>query len=164
MVPKANSAFHLHRNNSFILSRSFPHYSHTCQRRLISNSIVDTHLALGNLGVGQLTQDLLQADSHLHQDRLFQEARTCLPRMWGSEYPAEQLLDDLENYRPLSFLQACAKLKVEVWTLSMGFRRTTVDQRSLDQLWQKVKLDGQVMSSRTAFTKWNSIADLFGGD
>ncbi|KAJ9645413.1 hypothetical protein H2204_000992 [Knufia peltigerae] len=113
------------------------------QQLLYFISIVDTHLALGNLGVGQLTQELLQADSHLHQDRLFQEARTCLPRMWGPEYPAEQLLDDLENYRPLSFIQACAKLKVEVWNLGLALRGLTVNQSSLDQLWQKIKHNGQ---------------------
>ncbi|KIW19111.1 hypothetical protein PV08_03403 [Exophiala spinifera] len=142
------SQVHLSGIRSFLLGDVHGPTGQLClppasQQLLYFISMVDTNLALGNLGVGQLTQDLLKADSHLHQDRLFQAARTCLPRMWGPEYPAEQLLDDLENYRPLSFMQACAKLKVEVWTLGKALRSVAVDQSSLDQLWQKIKRDGE---------------------
>jgi hypothetical protein len=115
--------------------------------------MLDTTLALSNLGGGQLMQDLLQADSHINQDRLFQEARTCLPRIWGSGYPAEQLLDDIENYRPLSLIQACFKLKTEVCSIGITSGRMAVDQSDLDRLWQKIETAGQVMSSRTAFNQ-----------
>ncbi|EXJ79542.1 hypothetical protein A1O3_07821 [Capronia epimyces CBS 606.96] len=118
------------------------------QQLLYFISLVDTSLALGNLRGGELTQDLLslRADSHLHQDRLFQEARTCLPRIWGANYPPEQLLDDLENYRPLSLLQACEKLKIELWSLGITSTNAAVDQRDLDLLWQKIETAGQVFA------------------
>jgi len=79
-------------------------------------------LALGGMGGGHLTTDLMNApaESPVCYSRLFEESRVCVPQLWGSEYPAEELLDDIENYRPLKFLHACQELKLSVWRLGLG--------------------------------------------
>lgn len=56
-------------------------------------------------------------------DQLFQAAHHTLPRVWDTRYPAEQLLDDLENLRALDFIHECSKLR---------FRVEILDQSSQD--------------------------------
>ncbi|KAJ6002461.1 hypothetical protein N7451_005008 [Penicillium sp. IBT 35674x] len=50
-------------------------------------------------------------------DQLFQAAHHTLPRVWNTRYPAEQLLDDLENLRALDLIHECSKLRFKVEVL-----------------------------------------------
>lgn len=43
-------------------------------------------------------------------DRLFQESRDTNATMYRSEYPAEELADDIAIYHPLDFFHECTKL------------------------------------------------------
>jgi hypothetical protein len=160
-VVEAPSASHLHPSNFFISSRLFYLFLEAILE-LTQDRLLDTSLALGNLHGGDLAHHLLsqRADSHMHQDRLFQEARTCLPRIWGAEYPPEQLLDDIENYRPLSLLQACEKLKVDLWNLGITSKSVSVEQSDLDRLWQKIETAGQVCISSPSVVRCLELPQL----
>lgn len=52
--------------------------------------------------------------SEIAHERIFQQASVCLPKIWGEQYPASEVLDDMENSRGLSLLQACQRLKLLV--------------------------------------------------
>jgi len=109
-------------------------------------------LALVGMGGGRLTTDLMNApaDSPVCYNKLFEEARLCAPQLWGSAYPAQELLDDIENYRPLKFLHACQRLKLRVWrlgvkTLSAG---TQASQSNSGDLWSDIMRTGEVSIRR----------------
>ncbi|KAJ5890188.1 hypothetical protein N7504_010998 [Penicillium tannophilum] len=53
-------------------------------------------------------------------DQLFQAAHHTLPRVWDTRYPAEQLLDDLENLRALDLIHECSKLRFKVENLDQS--------------------------------------------
>lgn len=102
---------------------------------------LDVMLALGGAGDGGLSFDLMRApvNSPVHFDRLFEEARVCVPQLWGTEYPVEELLDDIENYRPLKFVHTCQKLKLRIWK----YGRST-DTKTREELMHDIETTGQV--------------------
>ena len=106
-------------------------------------------LALGNMDGGQLSLDLLSApaESPIAYDHIFEQARRCLPKIWGSEYPVESLLDDVENYRGLSFLHACQKLKLSIWKLGIAAAQGKPVSDSKMRLWYRIEDTGEVCSS-----------------
>ncbi|KAJ5635050.1 uncharacterized protein N7484_008363 [Penicillium longicatenatum] len=53
-------------------------------------------------------------------DQLFQAAHHTLPRIWDTRYPAEELLDDLENLRALDLTHECNKLHFKLETLDQS--------------------------------------------
>ncbi|KAJ5629026.1 hypothetical protein N7490_011254 [Penicillium lividum] len=53
-------------------------------------------------------------------DQLFQAAHHTLPRVWDTRYPADELLDDLENLRALDLIHECNKLRFKVETLDQS--------------------------------------------
>lgn len=57
----------------------------------------------------------------MFHDQLFQAAHHTLPRVWGARYPAEELLDDLENLRALDLIHECNKLRFQVEILDQSF-------------------------------------------
>lgn len=95
---------------------------------------------------GRLSLDLLSApaDSPVANDHLFEGARKCLPKIWGSDYPAEQLLDDVENYRGLYFLNTCQKLKLSVWRLGIAAGQGCAITEGKTWLWSKIQEAGDV--------------------
>lgn len=103
-------------------------------------------LALGALGGGQLSLDLMEAplDSPVHFDRLFEEARVCLPQFWDDEYPEGELLDDLENYRPLKFVHLCQKFKLRVWNLGKSIIQNGTNLEESQNLWNDLEQLGEV--------------------
>lgn len=107
----------------------------------------DVILALGNLnGGGHLSLDLLSAPakSPIAYDQLFEQARRCLPKIWGSEYPIEELLDDVENYRGLSFLTVCQKLKLSIWKFGVAKAQEKPVEGSAEGLWRRIEETGDV--------------------
>lgn len=98
---------------------------------------------------GELSLDLLKAPavSPVAYDQVFEQARRCLPKIWGPEYPIEELMDDVENYRGLSFLTVCQKLKLSVWKLGIAAARGHLVDESKMRLWNRIEETGEV--SRT---------------
>lgn len=118
-------------------------FSYTAADR---NRYLDVHLALSNLNGGQLCLDLMSVprDSPLSYDRIWEAARVCLPKLWGGEYPAEEILDDVENYRGLSFLQAGQKLKLSVWQLVVAAGKGDDVKESRQRLQKRIEQIGDV--------------------
>lgn len=68
-----------------------------------------------NKSAGQLLQDLhSNQDYEFCIDDLFRAGRSALPEIWGSIYPAEELLDDLENYRALELMHESIKFHFKI--------------------------------------------------
>lgn len=103
-------------------------------------------LALGGVSGGQLSMDLMRAplDSPVHFDRLFEEARVCVPQLWDVEYPVDELLDDIENYRPLKFVHLCQKLKLRIWSLGRALIQNAADLEESYSVWEEIEQIGEV--------------------
>lgn len=120
---------------------------------------MDVGLALGNLNGGQLSLDLLSlpSESPLFYDRVWESARLCLPKLWGADYPHEEILDDVENYRGLSFLHAVQKLKLSIWKLGITGEQGQPMQAIRQRLWDRIeeiqKVRWRVEGRRTS-TDW----------
>jgi hypothetical protein len=112
---------------------------------------MDVGLALGNYSGGQLSFDLLSLppDSPLSYDRIWEQARLCLPKLWGDEYPYDQILDDAENYRGLSFLHTAQKLKLSIWRLGIAQEQGKYVEQSRHRLWLRLEETGKVGCSLT---------------
>lgn len=110
-------------------------------------------LALGSMNGGQLSLYLMSvpADSPVLFNTLFEEARVCVAQLWGSTYPVEELLDDIENYRPLKFLNEAQTLKLQVWKLGIASKRDRVDFEDMEQIWNRIEHLGEVRLTRN----WN---------
>lgn len=76
--------------------------------------------------------------------RLFEEARVCLPKIYGSAYPVQEFMDDIENYRALSLLHRALKLKLNVLKLGMASMENPVDERTLRRMGNQIQSVGQV--------------------
>lgn len=100
---------------------------------------------------GQLSFDLLSLppDSPLAYDRIWESARVCLPKLWGSEYPHEEILDDVENYRGLNFLHEVQKLKLSIWRLGLIQGQGTRMDHSKQSLWARSEEIREVRLSHT---------------
>lgn len=117
-------------------------------------------LALGGLGDGRLSMDLINEplESPVSFDRLFDEARVCVPQLWGSDYPIEELIDDIENYRPLKFLYACQKLKLRVWKTGKAVVSGAQEVVSTGVLWKDIEQLGQVPCLFAQYTRKLTIS------
>lgn len=118
---------------------------------------MDINFALGNPNGGRLWMDLLSEtakNTPLSHDRLFHSARSCLPKIWGAQYPVSELFDDLENYRPLHFLHSCQRPKLAILRLSTAASSATrhgghysqADDHRLgcQRLWNRIREIGEV--------------------
>ncbi|EXJ73475.1 uncharacterized protein A1O5_03236 [Cladophialophora psammophila CBS 110553] len=110
------------------------------QQLLYYISYMDIYLAFSSMAGGRLWMDLLSedADSPVSYDGLFYSARSCLPKLWGTQYPISELLDDLENYRPLHFLHLCQKPKLSILNLATSSDMGRSDRAGRQQLWKEL--------------------------
>lgn len=108
-------------------------------------------LALGSMNGGQLSSYLMSvpADSPVFFNTLFEEARVCVAQLWGDAYPVEEILDDVENYRPLKFLNEGQILKLQVWELGILSRRGRANSGDMKETWNKIEHLGEVRDFRT---------------
>ncbi len=90
--------------------------------------------------------DLLSedVDSPVSYDGLFYSARSCLPKLWGAQYPTSEMLDDMENYRPLHFLHLCQKPKLGILNLANKSSLGQDDTEGRKQLWKELTKLGDV--------------------
>lgn len=70
--------------------------------------------------------------------------RSCYPTIWGAEYPTSELIDDMENYRPLHFLHLCQKPKLDILSLATTANHGQVDEGGRQRVSQRVKEIGEV--------------------
>lgn len=90
---------------------------------------------------GHLAAYLISApkDSPVNFYTLFEQARVCVPQIWGSEYPVEEILDDIENYRPLRMLAECQELKLVTWELGNLIRMDQLHPQAMQDLWNRIQ-------------------------
>ncbi|KAH0843756.1 putative transcriptional regulatory protein [Fonsecaea pedrosoi] len=110
------------------------------QQLLYFISYMDVYLAFSSMASGKLWMDLLSedADSPVSYDGLFYSARSCLPKLWGPQYPVSELLDDLENYRPLHLLHLCQKPKLSILNLAASPDMGRGDKAGRQRLWKEL--------------------------
>lgn len=108
---------------------------------LIRQSYLDVMLAMASMSRGQLASYLMSApiNSPVNFNNLFEDARVCVPQLWGPAYPVEELLDDVQNYRPLKFLGECQELKLVTWEVGVLARRGYVEPQRIESLWTKIQ-------------------------
>lgn len=96
---------------------------------------------------GQFCLDFLSRDAHdyISHEHLFLSVRSALPKMWGEQYPISELLDDLENYRPLRLYHLCQGSKLELLRLARSTTHGGYDD--LKKLWRHVESFGDVRQS-----------------
>ncbi|KAF5002743.1 hypothetical protein FGRMN_140 [Fusarium graminum] len=111
------------------------------QAMLLYTLYLDADSATGNMNSGQFCLDFLSRDAHdyISHEHLFLSVRSALPKIWGEQYPVSELLDDLENYRPLRLYHLCQGAKLELLRLA---RSTTQDTSSLKRLCIQVERFG----------------------
>lgn len=83
-----------------------------------------------------------EATDYISHERLFLSVRSVLPKIWGDEYPVPEILDDLENYRPLRLYHLCQGAKLEL--LRLARLPTGPDNVSLQTLWRHIQSFGDV--------------------
>ncbi|KFY11016.1 hypothetical protein V492_04731 [Pseudogymnoascus sp. VKM F-4246] len=76
-------------------------------------------------GQGLSSQSLLSQISQsslpsITLERLYRRARIAGRDCWGEEYPEDAILDDVENYRPLKFLQHGLIMRSRIWQLAVA--------------------------------------------
>jgi hypothetical protein len=118
---------------------------------LILCRYLEVNYTLGNVGGGQLSANMMlePPGSPISHDRIWREARVCLVRIWGSEYPAAEILDDLENYRGLDLLQECQKLKMTTWMLGTSATADAIPEHEKECLWRSMEILGKVRLTHT---------------
>ncbi|KAI1609279.1 hypothetical protein EDD37DRAFT_165553 [Exophiala viscosa] len=149
------SVSHVHLNGirSF-LSKAFgsngatglePQLPPASQQLLLFLFFHDTNLIPRNAHAGQLSRDMQSAPagSSISADRLFEDARVCLPKIYGSTYPVQEFMDDIENYRALSLLHRSSKIKLDVLRFGMTSAETSIDRRMLRLLGDQIQSVGQ---------------------
>ncbi|KAF5650912.1 transcriptional regulatory [Fusarium sp. NRRL 25303] len=100
---------------------------------------LDADSATGNMNSGQFCLDFLSRDAHdyISHEHLFLSVRSALPKMWGEQYPISELLDDMENYRPLRLYHLCQGSKLELLRLARSTTHGGHDD--LKKLWRHVE-------------------------
>ncbi|KAF4338410.1 transcriptional regulatory [Fusarium beomiforme] len=112
------------------------------QAMLLYTLYLDADSATGDMNSGQFCLDFLSRDAHdyISHEHLFLSVRSALPKLWGEQYPISELLDDLENYRPLRLHHLCQGSKLELLRLA---RSTTYNRNGdLKKLWRHVESIG----------------------
>ncbi|KAM0080463.1 hypothetical protein ACKRZS_007391 [Fusarium odoratissimum] len=109
---------------------------------LLYTLYLDADSATGNMNSGQFCLDFLSRDAHdyISHEHLFLSVRSALPKMWGEQYPISELLDDLENYRPLRLYHLCQGSKLELLRLARSTTHGGYDD--LKKLWRHVESFG----------------------
>ncbi|KAH8685085.1 hypothetical protein BGZ61DRAFT_423526 [Ilyonectria robusta] len=131
------------------------------QPMLLYTLYLDADSATGNINGGRLCMDLLSrdADDHISHERIFLSARSILPKIWGETYPVSELLDDLENYRPLRLFHLCQAAKLELMRLARS-AIPDLDAAEVHKLWKHTQNFGDEFADILILAK--SIPDSGG--
>jgi hypothetical protein len=107
---------------------------------------LDADSATGNINGGRFCLDLLSRDDNdlISHESIFRSARSLLPKLWGEVYPISELLDDLENYRPLRLHHLCQAAKLELLRLARSDKQDHQDAECLRKLWKHIQNLGDV--------------------
>ncbi|KAF4959440.1 hypothetical protein FGADI_1661 [Fusarium gaditjirri] len=109
------------------------------QGMLLYTLYLDADSATGNMNSGQFYLDFLSRDAHdyISHEYLFLSVRSALPKMWGEQYPISEILDDMENFRPLRLAHLCQGSKLELLRLARSTTHGGHDD--LKKLWRHVE-------------------------
>jgi len=75
----------------------------------------------------------------LSHEKLFLNVRLILPHIWGDAYPIVELLDDMENYRPLRLYHLCQVSKLELLALAKLKEHNATLEIEWRKLWLSIK-------------------------
>jgi len=153
------------RERSYLASLKECSYTHckSTVKLFINNTdayrYLDADSATGNMSSGQFCLDFLSRDAHdyISHEHLFLSVRSALPKIWGEQYPVSELVDDLENYRPLRLYHLCQGAKLELLRLARSTTRDGSEEASLKKLWGNVESFGDVRKP----TKYENIANNY---
>ncbi|RTE82377.1 hypothetical protein BHE90_003045 [Fusarium euwallaceae] len=125
--------------DEYVDGKGLPYLSQTM---LLYTLYLDADSATGNVHGGQLCMDFSsrEASDYISHERLFLSVRSILPKIWGDDYPVSEILDDLENYRPLRLYHLCQGAKLELLRLARS--TTGPDSCSLQRLWRHIQSFG----------------------
>lgn len=95
--------------------------------------------------------DLLARDANdlISHDNIFRSVRSVLPKIWGETYPVAEILDDLENYRPLHLFHLCQAAKLELLRLARSTIQSEEHEDGLQKLWQHIENFGDVCEMKS---------------
>lgn len=93
-------------------------------------------------GQGLSSQSLLTRMSQsrvpsLQLDRVYRDARRCGRNIW-KDYPEDEVLDDLENYRPLEALHQTFVMRSKIWELAIARIEGRDCKDTPDGLWKEI--------------------------
>ncbi|KAJ5718577.1 hypothetical protein N7488_004223 [Penicillium malachiteum] len=108
----------------------------------------------------------------LHPDHLHQCARLWGRCFWGEQYPDQEVLDDIENYRALELLHAGFFLRHRIWrtlvesgsgtdTTDSVFRDMIATRDKYSDLFITAKLAGAVSARRTLNTIYMGVSTFY---
>ncbi|KAJ5102425.1 hypothetical protein NUU61_004647 [Penicillium alfredii] len=109
----------------------------------------------------------------LHPDRLHQCARLWGRCFWGEQYPDQEVLDDIENYRALELLHAGFCLRYRTWkalvdsgarardTPDLLFRELMATRDKYSDLFITAKFAGTVSARRTLHTIYMAVSTFY---
>ncbi|KAM5343627.1 hypothetical protein ACJ41O_012164 [Fusarium nematophilum] len=114
---------------------------YVAQTMLLYTLFLDADSATGNIDGGRLCMDLSARDANdfVSHEYLFRSARSALPKIWGDIYPVAELIDDLENYRPLRLFHLCQGAKLEFLRLARSTTDGSEQRDSLQSLWRRIQ-------------------------
>ncbi|KAL1304289.1 hypothetical protein AAFC00_000694 [Neodothiora populina] len=128
--------------DSTVRARDLPPAS---KQLLLFIAYLDVNFALSKPGSGQLFASMIlePPNSEIAHDRIFQEARVCLPKIWGNLYPATEVIDDMENTRSLSLLHECQRLKLLLRSENLPTSSSSVSEvTNLEDIWHIIEKIG----------------------
>ncbi|KAI2673681.1 transcriptional regulator family: Fungal Specific TF [Penicillium roqueforti] len=110
----------------------------------------------------------------LQPDHLYRCARLWGRCFWGEQYPEEEVLDDIENYRALELLHAGFCLRHRTWKVLVEsaagaansteplFREILATREKFSDLFITAKFAGSVSARRTLNTIYMAVSTFYG--
>jgi hypothetical protein len=100
-------------------------------------------------GQGLSSQSLLSRMSRsslpsMNLERIYRSARISGRHCWGEEYPEDEVLDDLENYRALEALHHTFVLRSRIWQLAVAKYEGRECTDTPDSLMKEIQEIGEV--------------------
>jgi hypothetical protein len=80
----------------------------------------------------------------MNLERIYRSARISGRHCWGEEYPEDEVLDDLENYRALEALHHTFVLRSRIWQLAVAKYEGRECTDTPDSLMKEIQEIGEV--------------------
>jgi hypothetical protein len=83
----------------------------------------------------------------LDMDQVFRETRNVHSTLWGQEYPADEIIDDMSVFRPLELYHECNKFKSKMLRVFQEAKSSINDSVSHEALHNELEQIGKVRST-----------------